>query len=73
VLVSAIDGATVAGGVISWAQAAPAVGDNVLVLDRRCWRGGFAPISAILRPISPSSTGVRRRWRFCYARSGYRC
>ena len=35
VLVSAIDGATVAGGVISWAQAgAPQVGDNVLVLDR---------------------------------------
>ena len=35
VLVNAIDGATVAGGVISWAQAgAPAVGDNVLVLDR---------------------------------------
>jgi sulfate adenylyltransferase subunit 1 len=35
VLVSAIDGATVAGGVITWAQAgAPAVGDNVLVLDR---------------------------------------
>jgi bifunctional enzyme CysN/CysC len=35
VLVSAIDGATVAGGVIAWAQAgAPAVGDNVLVLNR---------------------------------------
>jgi bifunctional enzyme CysN/CysC len=35
VLVSAIDGATVAGGVITWAQAgAPAVGDNVLVLNR---------------------------------------
>jgi bifunctional enzyme CysN/CysC len=35
VLVSALDGATVAGGVITWAQAgAPAVGDNVLVLDR---------------------------------------
>ena len=35
VLVSAIDGATVAGGVITWAQAgAPAMGDNVLVLDR---------------------------------------
>jgi bifunctional enzyme CysN/CysC len=35
VLVSAIDGATVAGGVITWAQSgAPAVGDNVLVLDR---------------------------------------
>jgi len=35
VLVSAIDGATVAGGVITWAQAgAPAVGDNVLKLDR---------------------------------------
>ena len=34
-LVSAIDGATVAGGVMTWAQAgAPAVGDNVLVLDR---------------------------------------
>jgi bifunctional enzyme CysN/CysC len=35
VLVSAIDGATVAGGVISWAQAgAPTIGDNVLILDR---------------------------------------
>jgi bifunctional enzyme CysN/CysC len=35
VLVSAIDGATVAGGVITWAQAgAPQVGDNVLVLTR---------------------------------------
>jgi bifunctional enzyme CysN/CysC len=35
VLVSAIDGATVAGGVITWAQAgAPQVGDNVLVLNR---------------------------------------
>ncbi|HEY6670363.1 MAG TPA: GTP-binding protein [Methyloceanibacter sp.] len=35
VLVSAIDGATVAGGVIAWAQAgAPAVGENVLVLNR---------------------------------------
>ena len=35
VLVSAIDGATVAGGVITWAQSgAPSVIDNVLVLDR---------------------------------------
>jgi bifunctional enzyme CysN/CysC len=35
VLVSAIDGATVAGGVITWVQTgAAAVGDNVLVLDR---------------------------------------
>jgi bifunctional enzyme CysN/CysC len=35
VLVSAIDGATVAGGVITWAQAgAPTVGDNVFVIDR---------------------------------------
>jgi bifunctional enzyme CysN/CysC len=35
VLVSAVDGTTVAGGVITWAQAgAPAVGDNVFVLDR---------------------------------------
>ena len=35
VLVNAIDGATVAGGVITWAQSgAPSVGDNVLVLDR---------------------------------------
>jgi len=35
ILVSAIDGATVAGGVITWAQSgAPAVGENVLVLDR---------------------------------------
>ena len=35
VLVSAIDGATVAGGVITWVQTgASAVGDNVLILDR---------------------------------------
>jgi bifunctional enzyme CysN/CysC len=35
VLVSAIDGATVAGGVITWAQSgAPEVGNNVLVLNR---------------------------------------
>jgi bifunctional enzyme CysN/CysC len=35
VLVSAIDGATVAGGVITWAQSgAPSVGEHVLVLDR---------------------------------------
>ncbi|HXG77852.1 MAG TPA: GTP-binding protein [Methyloceanibacter sp.] len=35
VLVSAIDGATVAGGVITWAQAgAPPVSENVLVLTR---------------------------------------
>ncbi len=35
VLVSAIDGTTVAGGVITWAQAgAPAAGDNVFVIDR---------------------------------------
>ena len=35
ILVSAINGATVAGGVITWAQAgAPEVGDNVLVLSR---------------------------------------
>ena len=35
VLVSAIDGATVAGGVITWAQAgAPTVGDNVFVINR---------------------------------------
>jgi bifunctional enzyme CysN/CysC len=34
VLVSAIDGATAAGGIITWAQAgAPALGDNVLVLN----------------------------------------
>ena len=42
VLVSAIDGATVAGGVITWAQAgAPAVGDNVLVLDRELLARGL--------------------------------
>jgi len=35
VLVNAVDGRTVAGGVISWVQkGAAAVGDNVLVLDR---------------------------------------
>ena len=42
VLVSAIDGATVAGGVITWAQAgAPAVGENVLVLNRALLSGGL--------------------------------
>jgi bifunctional enzyme CysN/CysC len=35
VLVNAVDGSTVAGGVITWVQTgAAAVGDNVLVLDR---------------------------------------
>ena len=35
VLISAIDGATVSGGVITWAQSgAPAMSDNVLVLNR---------------------------------------
>ena len=42
VLVSAIDGATVAGGVITWAQAgAAAIGDNVLVLDRGLLASGL--------------------------------
>jgi bifunctional enzyme CysN/CysC len=35
ILINAIDGSTVAGGVITWAQSgAPTVGDNVFVLDR---------------------------------------
>jgi bifunctional enzyme CysN/CysC len=42
VLVSAVDGATVAGGVISWAQAgASAVGGNVFVLDRQVLARGL--------------------------------
>jgi bifunctional enzyme CysN/CysC len=42
VLVSAIDGATVAGGVITWAQAgAPQVGENVLVLNRELLARGL--------------------------------
>ncbi|MGA8691564.1 MAG: GTP-binding protein [Methyloceanibacter sp.] len=42
VLVSAVDGATVAGGVISWAQAgASAVGGNVFVLDRQLLARGL--------------------------------
>ena len=42
VLVSAIDGATVAGGVITWAQAgAPTVGDNVFVIDRALLERGL--------------------------------
>ena len=42
VLVSAVDGATVAGGVITWAQAgATAVGDNVFVLDRKLLARGL--------------------------------
>jgi bifunctional enzyme CysN/CysC len=42
VLVSAIDGATVAGGVITWAQSgAPEVGSNVLVLNRELLAKGL--------------------------------
>jgi bifunctional enzyme CysN/CysC len=42
VLVSAVDGTTVAGGVITWAQSgAPAVGDNVFVLDRELLARGL--------------------------------
>jgi len=42
ILVSAVDGATVAGGVIGWAQAgAAAVGDNVFVLDRELLAKGL--------------------------------
>jgi bifunctional enzyme CysN/CysC len=42
VLVSAVDGATVAGGVITWAQAgASAVGGNVFVLDRELLSRGL--------------------------------
>jgi bifunctional enzyme CysN/CysC len=42
VLVSAIDGATVAGGIITWAQSgAPEVGNNVLVLNRELLAKGL--------------------------------
>jgi sulfate adenylyltransferase subunit 1 len=42
VLVSAVDGATVAGGVITWAQSgAPEVGNNVLVLNRELLAQGL--------------------------------
>jgi bifunctional enzyme CysN/CysC len=42
VLVSAVDGATVAGGVITWAQAgAASVGDNVFVLTRELLSRGL--------------------------------
>jgi bifunctional enzyme CysN/CysC len=42
ILVSAIDGATVAGGVITWAQSgAPEVGSNVLVLNRELLAKGL--------------------------------
>jgi bifunctional enzyme CysN/CysC len=42
VLVSAIDGTTVAGGVITWAQSgAPEVGNNVLVLNRELLAKGL--------------------------------
>jgi bifunctional enzyme CysN/CysC len=42
VLVSAIDGATVAGGVITWAQAgAPTVGDHVFVINRALLASGL--------------------------------
>jgi bifunctional enzyme CysN/CysC len=41
VLVSAIDGATVAGGVITWAQAgAPTAGDHVFVINRELLASG---------------------------------
>jgi bifunctional enzyme CysN/CysC len=41
VLVNAVDGATVAGGVITWAQAGASVGDNVFVLDRELLARGL--------------------------------
>jgi bifunctional enzyme CysN/CysC len=42
VLVNAVDGATVAGGVVTWAQAgASRVGDNVFVLDRELLARGL--------------------------------
>jgi len=42
VLVSAVDGTTVAGGVITWAQSgAAALGDNVFVLDRELLARGL--------------------------------
>jgi sulfate adenylyltransferase subunit 1 len=42
VLVSAVDGTTVAGGVVTWAQAgASTVGDNVFVLDRELLARGL--------------------------------
>ena len=42
ILVSAVDGATVAGGVITWAQAgSSAVGDNIFVLDRELLARGL--------------------------------
>src|SRR5215468_7410125 len=42
ILVSAVDGSTVAGGVITWAQAgATAVGTNVFVLDRELLARGL--------------------------------
>jgi bifunctional enzyme CysN/CysC len=42
ILVSAVDGSTVAGGVITWAQAgATAVGDNAFVLDREMLARGL--------------------------------
>jgi len=42
VLVSAVDGTTAAGGVITWAQSgASAVGDNVFVLDRELLARGL--------------------------------
>ena len=61
VLVSAIDGATVAGGVITWAQAgAPQLGDNVLVLNRALLASGVCADLGDFRPTSPSSTAARQ-------------
>ena len=74
ILVSAIDGATVAGGVITWAQAgAPEVGDNVLVLSRALLARGLCSDLASHPPIRPSFTAAHRRQQFCYARSAFRC
>ena len=72
VLVSAIDGATVAGGVITWAQAgAPAVGDNVFVLEPRAARPAVsAPILAILPADRQSSAAARRNSRLLLRSAG---
>ena len=72
ILVSAVDGTTVAGGVIGWAQAGAAtVGDNVFVLDRELLAKGLCSDLGDRQPTSPNSIGAGKKPPFCCVPPGF--
>ena len=72
VLVSAVDGTTVAGGVSAGRNRAPL---PLVIMSScstgSCWPAAFAPISAIPQPISPNSIGAHKRPQFCCVPWGF--